>query len=120
MLRLSSERYLVDSLICCCFVLALLACARFFFSTAVDALPRLSRSLTFNALFLHQGKCLLSLGKPQEAVAAFTFGLVKEPGNAAAKADRTTAEQCIGRIALAKQVRKGCHRSCFIHYRNSD
>jgi hypothetical protein len=47
----------------------------------------------------------LSLGKPQEAVAAFTFGLIKEPGNAAAKADRTTAEQCIGRITLAKQVR---------------
>jgi len=43
--------------------------------------------------FFRKGKALLAGGKPQEAGAAFTAGLVKDPSNAGAKADRKTAEE---------------------------
>jgi DnaJ homolog subfamily C member 7 len=46
---------------------------------------------------------LLAAGKPQEAVAAITAGLIKEPGNSAALKDRKEAEEVANRLTLAKQ-----------------
>ena len=53
--------------------------------------------------YFRKGKALLSKGDPQNAVAAITTGLIKEPGNAAALADRKLAEECSKRIKLAGQ-----------------
>ena len=55
------------------------------------------------SLLHYQGKALLAAGKPQDAVTVLTAGLIKDPSDTAANADRKTAEECVQRVTLAKQ-----------------
>lgn len=45
--------------------------------------------------YFRKGKALLAGGNPQGAMAAFTAGLIKDPTNTDAKADRKTAEEVL-------------------------
>ena len=60
--------------------------------------------------YFRKGKALLAKGMPVEAMGAFTTGLIKEPGNAAAKADRKTAEECSQRLRWRQCLKRGTCR----------